>query len=347
MRAMTVIPGDADSGRLDDVDEPDPADGTVLVEGLSVGICGTDAEIMHEGYGWPPAGRERLVLGHESLGRVVQAPPVSGLSPGDLVAGIVRHPDPEPCPACARGQWDYCRNGRYTERGIKERDGFGAERWRAETGHLVRLPEQLGEVGVLAEPTSVVAKAWRQVELVAHRAWAHPRTALVTGAGPVGLLAALLGVQRGLEVTVLDRVTTGRKPELVRKLGGRYIDDLRQYQGEPDVVIEATGVAELVFGTARLLAPGGVCCLTGLSSGSHDVTIPGAALNKELVLENNVLVGSVNAARENWVDGVAALAAADRSWLESLITRRVPMTSWTDALAKGEDDVKVVVDLRD
>lgn len=347
MRAMTVIPGDPESGRTDDIDEPDPSDGTVLVQGMLVGICGTDVEIMHEGYGWPPPGRERLVLGHESLGRVISAPQVSGLSPGDLVAGIVRHPDPEPCPACARGQWDYCRNGKYTERGIKERDGFGAQRWRAETGHLVRLPEQLGLAGVLAEPTSVVAKAWRQAEVVSQRGWAEPRKVLVTGAGPIGLLAALLGVQRGLQVTVLDRVSGGRKPDLIRKLGARYIDDLSHYQEEPDVVIEATGVAELVFATAKLLAPSGVSCLTGISSGSHDVTIPGAALNKELVLENNVLLGSVNASRENWVDGVAALGAADSSWLESLITRTVPLRKWTDALEKGEDDVKVVVDLRD
>ena len=128
MKALTVRPGMPDSARVDDVPEPAAAAGSVLVEALAVGVCGTDLEIVSGKYGWAPPGQERLILGHESLGRVVEAPAGSGFAPGDLVAGIVRLPDPVPCPNCAVGEWDMCRNGRYTEHGIKEVDGFCAER---------------------------------------------------------------------------------------------------------------------------------------------------------------------------------------------------------------------------
>ncbi|GAB3435843.1 glucose 1-dehydrogenase [Flindersiella endophytica] len=346
MLAMTTIPGKPGSAELVELAEPAAGEGNVLVEGLLLGICGTDIEIVEEGYGAAPPGEERLVLGHESLGRVLEAPPVSGLEAGDLIAGIVRHMDPVPCPACARGEWDYCRNGLYTERGIKERNGFGAQRWRTERSYAIRLPKELGELGVLTEPASVVAKAWEQVEAIQRRAWAGPRTALVTGAGPIGLLAALLGVQRGLDVTVLDRVQNGPKPDLVRELGAHYLTDLDQLDGEVDVVIECTGVGALVFRSAKLLAPSGVLCLTGISSGSHEIPVPGDALNKELVLENSVIVGSVNAGRRNYIDGVEALRNADHDWLSRLVTRKVPLSDWTSALSKRPDDVKVVVDLR-
>ena len=153
-------------------------------------------------------GPERLILGHELLGRVEEAPQGSGFARGDLVVGIVRRPDPVPCAACAVGEWDMCRNGLYTERGIKERNGYGAEQFRIERDFAVKLDPALGLLGVLLEPASVVAKAWEHVERIGRRSrsW-QPRVALITGAGPVGLLAALLGAQRGLEVHILDRNT--------------------------------------------------------------------------------------------------------------------------------------------
>src|SRR5499427_10324912 len=173
MRAITVSPGLADSARLDDVPEPPPADGAVLVRSLALGVCGTDREILSGAYGTAPPGEGRLVLGHESLGQVELAPPGCGFSEGDLVVGIVRRPDPVPCPACAVGEWDMCRNGRYTERGIKERNGYGAERFRLESEFAVRVDPGLGLLGVLLEPASIVAKAWDHTERIGHRsrAW--------------------------------------------------------------------------------------------------------------------------------------------------------------------------------
>src|SRR3954471_15117113 len=222
MRALTVRPGDKGSVAVAEVPDPEPADGHLLVDGLAVGVCGTDKEIARGEYGWAPEGRDRLVLGHESLGQVRHAPAGSGFAPGDLVVGVVRRPDPVPCGACAHGQFDMCRNGQYTERGIKELDGYASEQWTVEPGCAVRLDPGLADVGVLLEPTSVVAKAWDEIEKIGERAWCEPRRVLVTGAGPIGLLAALLGVQRGLEVHVLDRVRGGPKPDLVADLGATY-----------------------------------------------------------------------------------------------------------------------------
>ena len=238
MRALTVKPGEANSARVEDVPEPPAADGPILVQALAVGVCGTDLEIVSGAYGWAPPGKERLVLGHESLGRVLEAPAGCGLAAGDLVAGIVRLPDPVPCVNCAAGEWDMCRNGKYTEHGIKEIDGFCSERWRVHPSHAVKVAAHLGHLGVLMEPASVLAKAWDHVERIGRRAVWQPRSVLITGAGPIGLLATMMGRQRGLEVHVLDRVDTGPKPQLVRDLGAHFhTGDVKPLAAAADVVI--------------------------------------------------------------------------------------------------------------
>jgi glucose 1-dehydrogenase len=348
MRALTVKPGSVDSLEIGDVPEPGPDAGTLLVEGLALGVCGTDKEIARGGYGWPPPGRNRLVLGHESLGRVREAPSGSGFSAGDLVVGVVRRPDPVPCGACARGEFDMCRNGRYTERGIKEIDGYGSELWRVAPEYAVPLDPGLERVGMLMEPTTVVAKAWEQIERVGARAWFEPRRVLVTGAGPVGLLAALLGVQRGLEVHVLDRVTGGPKPGLVTSLGATYhhdpVDEVAS-RLEPDLVIEATGAGQVVFDVMAHTAAYGIACLTGVSAAGRRIGVDAGGLNRELVLENDVVFGSVNANLRHYRQAADVLLKADLSWLDRLVTRRVPLDKAADAFAAHSDDVKVVITL--
>ena len=222
MRAITVEPKKPGTAKWEQVEEPDVREGSVLVEAIAVGVCGTDVEIVEGKYGWAPLGKTRLVLGHESLGRVLEPDPAGRLKKGDLVVGIVRRPDSVPCPNCAVGEWDMCSNGQYTERGIKQIDGFMSERWRIESEYAMKVDSSLGLLGVLLEPTTVVTKAWEQVIAIGRRAFWEPRTVLVTGAGPIGLLAALLGKQRGLDVHVLDRVESGLKPDLVRALGATY-----------------------------------------------------------------------------------------------------------------------------
>src|ERR1043166_6825530 len=162
MRALTVQPGVAGSLELEEFRIP-PADrGAVLVRAVALGVCGTDRDIIAGEYGESPPGHRRLIIGHESLGRVEEAPADSGLKAGALVVGIVRHPDPVPCASCAAGEWDMCRNGRFTEHGIKALDGFGSELYRLEPDFVVPVDESLGLLGVLVEPASVVAKAWDQ-----------------------------------------------------------------------------------------------------------------------------------------------------------------------------------------
>jgi threonine dehydrogenase-like Zn-dependent dehydrogenase len=346
VRALTVQPGVKDSLALSTFSEPDASEGSVLVEGLAVGLCGTDIEIVSGAYGQAPPGHQLLVLGHENIGRVREAPSGSGLNAGDLVVGIVRRPDPVPCAACAAGEWDMCRNGQYTEHGIMGLDGFARELWRAEPDAMVRLDGALADVGVLLEPTTIVAKAWEQIDRIGARAFYDPKVAVVTGAGPVGLLAALLGVQRGLEVHVFDRVTTGPKPGLVADLGAIYHSDTLPDSGvKGDVQVECTGVASVVVDAMSCGAIDAVTCLTGVSTPGNSEQLDVGGLNRDWVLRNDVIFGSVNANRRHYDAAAKALAAADASWLTRLITRRVPLSSYADGFARRDDDVKVVLDL--
>lgn len=345
MKAITVIPGTPASARLDDLAEPARTEGEVLVETLAVGVCGTDREILEGAYGTPPPGCQRLVIGHESLGRVVDAPSGTAVSPGSLVVGIVRRPDPVPCPSCAVGEWDMCRNGLYTEHGIKGLDGFARERFRVHADALVRVDDRLGMRGVLVEPCSIVAKGWSQIDRIGARAHWAPKRALILGAGPVGLLAALLGVQRGLDVHVLDRIADGPKPTLVARLGATYHHgEVRNACRDADVVVECTGASSLVFQAMECVAPAGIVCLAGVSSGHRLLSVDAGALNNELVLENNVVFGTVNANRRHYEAAEAALARADAAWLDALVTRHVPLARWTEAYAPPTaDDVKTTI----
>jgi threonine dehydrogenase-like Zn-dependent dehydrogenase len=343
MRLVSVVPGRPGTATVEERPDPPESDGAVLVDGLLMGICGTDLEIVQDGYGEPPAGATSLVLGHESLGRVREG--VGEYRPGDLVAGVVRRPDG--CAACAADEWDMCLDGGFVERGITGADGYGATAWRADPRFLVRLDPALGDLGVLLEPTSVVAKAWEQVDRIGTRAYWAPRRALVTGAGPIGLLAALLGVQRGLEVTVVDLATDGPKPDLVRALGATYsAKKVGELDLRPDVIIECTGVGELVYECLESTGPNAVVALTGISASRAKMATPMTALNKDLVLSNEVVFGSVNAARRHYEQAATALSAADPDWLGGLVSRRVPLESWPEVLTKQDDDVKVVIDLQ-
>jgi len=348
MRALTTVPLSADTLAVSDLPDPVPADGDLLVDGVAIGVCGTDKEIARGDYGWAPPGEERLVLGHESLGRVREAPSGSDFEPGDLVVGVVRRPDPEPCGACAHGEFDMCRNGKYTERGIKEIHGYCSEQWTCEADYAVKLDPRLEEVGMLMEPTTVVAKAWEQVERIGARAWFEPQSVLVTGAGPIGQLAAMLGAQRGLDVHVLDLVKDGPKPQLVKDLGATYHhEDILTVADKvrPDIVIEATGVGPVIFGALAGTASYGIVVLTGVSSGGRELPVDAGALNRSIVLENDAVAGSVNANLRHYQLAADALAKADLDWLHRLVTRRVPLAQFADAFEPRDDDVKVAITL--
>lgn len=323
MRALTVDLARAGSLSLTELPDPEPGPEDLLVEGVAIGICGTDREIVRGEFGVGGT----LVIGHESLGRVIRGP---GFEPGSLVAGVVRRPDPVPCVACARGEFDMCRNGQYTERGITGLDGYGSTLWTVPAAYAVGVGSS---TGVLVEPASVVVKAWERLDRLAPFPF---ESVLVTGAGPIGLLAALIGVQRGLDVHVFDLAVDGPKPALVESLGATYHRTL------PDcpVVIEATGAPALV---ARLLGRD-LVCLTGVPS-TEVLPVDIGQINRDMVLRNGIVFGTVNANVRHYREASAVLDRADDAWLSAMITRRVPLESFAEAFESRPGDVKVVLEL--
>jgi threonine dehydrogenase-like Zn-dependent dehydrogenase len=329
-----------------EVAPPEPSEGSVLVRTLAVGICGTDVEILEGGYGEAPPGEGHLILGHESLGEVIEAPAGSGFAPGQLVVGIVRRPDPEPCDHCEIGELDMCRNGLYRECGIKQLHGYAREQFRLDPEFAIPVDSKLGDLAVLMEPASVVVKACVQSLHFLQRTGVPARTALITGAGPIGLLAALGTSQYGLDTYVVDIVEGGPKPDLVRGLGAHYhAGSARDLDISPEVVIECTGIGAVLRDAGAKAAPGAIVALTGISAAPAPEQIDLNVFNKNMVLNNKVVFGSINAARSHFEVAERVLARTDPAWLSRLITRRVPSDHWQEAIERQPDDVKVVLDM--
>ena len=346
MQALTITPGQKDSLELRDFAEPDAGAGSVLVEVLAVGLCATDREVIAAEFGRAPEGHKHLVMGHENLGRVIEAPEDSGLAAGDLVVGIVRRPCAENCRACAAGEWDMCLTGTYTEHGIEGLDGFARERWRGEPEDMVKLDPALERVGVLLEPATILAKAWEQIERIGSRAYFRPGVVAVTGAGPVGLLAAMFGIQRGLEVHIFDLEDDGPKAALAKELGAVFHTDTLADSGIlADIIVECTGAPAVIREVLKHGAKNSVTCLTGVSEAGGEAPVDLGALNLGLVMDNRVVFGTVNANRRHYLKAAAALAKADTAWLDKMITRRVPLADYVQAFEEHDDDVKVVLDL--
>jgi len=345
MKAITVEPKKSGTAQLMDFPEPGTQEGSVLVEAIAVGVCGTDVEIVEGKYGWAPKGQQHLILGHESLGRVIDPGLSSGLKKGDLIVGIVRRPDPVPCPNCAVGEWDMCSNGLYTERGIKEIHGYMSERWRIEPEYAIKVDPTLGILGVLLEPTTVVTKAMEQIGMIGRRSFWEPKKFLVTGAGPIGLLAALsLKIWGAEEIHVLDRMESGPKPDLVRELGATYHSGrATDLEFEPDAILECTGVGQVIADSINILGANGIICLTGVGHGGIMTQAAIADIAAAAVLRNNVIVGSVNANKRHWYRAGQTLAKADRKWLAKLITRIEKPENFMKALERKPDDIKVVI----
>ncbi len=340
MQALVTEPGVAGSARIEDVAEP-AVSGAVLVRVVEVGVCGTDREIVAGHFGVAPAHRAALVLGHELLG--VVASDGYGFTRGDLVAATVRRSCGH-CAACAAGAPDSCLTGDYTERGITSLDGFASELVAELPEHLVPVPARLAAIGVLAEPAAVSARAVRHARAVGDRQPWRPARALVLGNGAIGMLSALLLRLDGLEVWVSGLAPAGSEPAaLVGGLGARYV------QAQPgavaavagdvggfDIVLEATGDAEVTASTLGLLGRSGVAVILGIDGRPRDVTIDGRVITVDLVLGNRALIGSVNAHAEDWR---AAVDALDTAWdrfgdvVEQFVGLRVPADRFEEALA--------------
>jgi threonine dehydrogenase-like Zn-dependent dehydrogenase len=342
MKAIAIVPGTAGS-RL--VERPEPSITTqdeVKVRMVRVGICGTDREEVSGGRAQAPHGRNELVIGHEMFGQVVSVgSSVTHVKPGDYAVFTVRRGCGE-CACCRMNRADMCQTGRYRERGIRGLDGYQTEYAVDQEQYVVRVPAELEPVGVLMEPLSVVEKAIEEalrVQIVrcpdaaTTPDWFHGRRCLVAGLGPVGLLAAMVLRLRGGEVYGLDVVDSNTaRPKWLGGIGGNYIDgrEVPAYQvekkiGSMDFILDASGIAELEFNLLDALALNGIYVLTGIPGGDRPLQIPGAELIRQLVLENQVMLGSVNAARGHFQMAADDLAQAHLRWgaqIAGLITHR-------------------------
>src|SRR5215469_7713244 len=359
MQAVTVFPT---KKRLQLLDVPQPKlKGTtdVLLRVREVGLCGTDREIASFEYGSPPPGSDHLILGHESLAEVVEVGrEVRSLKPGDLAVAMVRRPCPHAeCRPCRAGRPDFCVTGDYTERGIKGVDGFLTDYVVDDEAYLVKAPHALADVAVLVEPLTVVTKAADQASAIFSRLPYEPgpQRGLVLGAGPIGLLAAMVLVADGFEAFVYSRdAEDSEQAELVRSLGAHYVpstsnplESLRESSGEFDVVLEAVGFAPLMIGATQVLRPNGVVALTGVPPETATAELKVGRGLRNLVLRNEVVFGTVNAGRRDHLSAIHHLEQFMVLFPQSvreLITHRARLDEVPQML-KQKQGIKNVVEM--
>jgi threonine dehydrogenase-like Zn-dependent dehydrogenase len=359
MHALAVFPTEK---RIDLLDIPEPhlnSPTEVLLRLREVGLCGTDREICSFEHGDPPTGADHFILGHESLAEVIEVGrDVRSLTPGDLVVAMVRRPCPHAeCRACRAGRPDFCVTGDYTERGIKGADGFLTDYVVDDETYLVKVPRVLDDVAVLVEPLSVITKAADQARAIFDRLPYDPglQRGLVLGAGPIGLMSAMALAAEGFEAFVYSRDSEESKPaELVRSLGAHYISSTRtpieslvERSGRFDVVLEAVGFAPLMMAATQVLKANGVLALTGVPPEAASAELNIGRSLRNLVLRNEVVFGTVNAGRKDYLSAIQHLEQFMILFPESvrkLITHRVPLNEVPQMLTQKQG-IKNVVQL--
>jgi glucose 1-dehydrogenase len=336
---LVTTPGSEHTTEVAEVADPSPAPGELLLRTLEVGVCGTDREISEGTFGVAPDDGERLLLGHEFLGVVEEGG--HGFERGDMVAATVRRSCGH-CEACAEGSPDACQTGDYFERGITRLDGFASELATERAEHLVAIPAALGRLGVLAEPSSICARAIRHARAVGERQPWRTERALVIGSGAIGMLSTYFLRLDGFEVWVAGRSTPPTpKSDLAEACGARYVSTgetpltrLAEETGGFDLVIEAAGDAQVMLDTLALLRRNGVACLLGVDGRRRKVELDGPVLGVDTIIQNRALLGSVNAHARDWEDAVERLARARERWpdaLEQFVGLRVPVDRFADA----------------
>ena len=357
MRAVVTRPAKRGSVEIIDVAKPRVRPNSVLIAMRQVGVDGTDREVIEGVHGnTPPRGDDYLILGHESLGQVIELGPNSpGFRKGDWVVCTVRRPDD--CPNCRRGEIDMCLWSTYTERGINGAHGFLAEYAVEETRFVVPVPSSIRHVGCLIEPLSICEKIVGQARAIQRRLYWRPKTALVFGLGTIGLLTTMLLRIRGLHVIVYSRDPHG-SPEarLVAETGAQYIntDDVAHPSGlrgnipRIDLMIEATGSAHIVAEAMQLLDANSVLGLLSITGKSERLELDVADINQRLVLGNAVIFGSVNSSRRHFERAIQDLERFETAFpglTARLITRRVPFERSREAFEDRPGDIKVLIEI--
>jgi threonine dehydrogenase-like Zn-dependent dehydrogenase len=369
MRAIAVTPGNK---TVDIIDQPEPkitSPTQVKLRMIEAGVCGTDREICAFDYGTPPRGSEQLVIGHESLGEVVEiGPEVTRVKVGDLVVPMVRRPClHDNCVACRSGRQDFCFTGDFTERGIKEQHGFMAQLVVDDEKYMNPVPPELREVAVLVEPLTIAEKGLAQVWQVQQRLpWGCPTTpgkaqaychrAIVLGAGPVGLLGAMAAVNSDFDTYVYSReAAPNPKSMLLESIGAKYIssenvaiEELPEIIGNIDLVYEATGASSLSFAVMKALGTNGIFIFTGVPGRKGPIEVDTDLIMRNLVLKNQVVFGTVNAGRDSFENSIRDVGIFYKRWpdaVRSLITGRFPMEAHRELLLGKSGGIKNVIQL--
>lgn len=353
MKAGIVTPGQKDSARLIEMDMPVISSGQALVRLLELGIDGTDIEINRGEYGETPPDKDFIILGHEAVGQI-ENPGTTELGKGDFVVPMVRRPDD--CVDCQRGQLDMCLVGNYRECGIKGAHGFLREYLAEDVAFLVPVPKELRNIAVLTEPTSIATKGIEQA-MEFHNRSANPiDIAVVLGAGPLGLLTTALLKLYDYNIYTLDVVPRSSvKAQLVESVGANYVDgnvssvvSLPDKIGNLDLIMEATGNSTVAFQAMSVLGTNGVLCLMGVSTGQKPLEVNASCLNMQMVLGNKMVFGTVSSNRGHFERSVESLIHIEErwpGWLSRLITRRLTLDKFRDALDPAPDNIKTVIEL--
>ena len=336
---------------------------------LEAGVCGTDREICAFEYGTPPTGCEQLVIGHESLGEVIETgPKVTRVKAGDLVVPMVRRPCPhDDCVACRVDRQDFCFTGEFQERGIKERHGFMAQFVVDDEKYMNPVPREMRDVAVLVEPLTIAEKGLTQVWQMQQRlpwgcpvtpakAAAHCHRAVVLGAGPVGLLGAMALINYDFDTYVYSREPAPNpKSQLLESIGAHYISSeniapemLPEQIGNVDLIYEATGASSLAFETMKYLGTNGIFIFTGVPGRKRPIEVDTDLIMRNLVLKNQVVFGTVNAGRDSFENSIRDLGTFAKRWpeaVQSLITGRFPMEAYGDLLLGRSGGIKNVIRL--
>ena len=355
--SLAIHPGQARSLHLTSIELPPVGDEDVQVRVIRTGVCGTDRELIAGHFGKGPIGSDELVIGHELLGIIESAgKDVVGFKPGDLVVATARRGCG--CPACEAGESDFCSAHGYKERGITGLHGYYTERFVESFRNLVLVPRAIERTGVLVEPLSVPHKAWRVANGVQSRirSW-NPKTAVVYGAGPIGLLATLALRARGLTVFTFDiKPAPNVSQQITEQCGATYVctvdrsvESLKEELPSVDVIIECTGSTAPLASAMQLLGNNGVLVLLSGTGGRAERTIPADIINRQFVGGNKVMVGSVNSSLADFQAAVDDLQLFDQLWpglAESMITHRIPgLEAAIDLERLSEGAVKAVIEI--
>ncbi|HVM32441.1 MAG TPA: glucose 1-dehydrogenase [bacterium] len=367
MKAIAVTPGKKQLGLLEFPEPPLRTPTDVKLRMLEIGVCGTDKEICAFEYGTPPAGEASLVLGHESLGRVVEVgAKVTAVKPGDLVVMVVRRPCGQPqCGPCAQGRQDFCETGAFKERGINGLHGFMTEKVVDDEKYMNPVPEALRPIAVLAEPLTIAEKGLEQMWQIQSRLpWdcahagaqgrGHCHRAVVLGAGPVGLLGAMLLRSQGFETFVYSKESgDSPKAKLAAQIGATFLsgasvslDTLAGQVGNVDLVYEATGASRLSYEMMKYLGTNGVFIFTGVPGRKAPIEVDTDLLMRDQVLKNQVVFGTVNAGKADYGKAIQDLALFDKLWPgapASLITGRFAPEKFADLLLGDPGGIKNLV----